>query len=127
MIDLIFVYGTLKRDYSNHYFIKDCKFKGNAYTLKKFRMFDKGYPYIIFDENGYHIKGEVYKINEKNIWKILDNLEDYPLEYDKKITDVIINDKIVKAYLYYYKKITDGIEIKNVKYDNSLKIYFLEY
>ncbi len=127
MVNFLLAYGTLKRNYNNHFFLKDCKFIGIGYTIEKFRMFNKGYPYVVFDKNGYPIRGEVYEIKDEKIWKQIDDLEDYPDEYDKTIINIRLNNKIVKAFLYYYKQIKDGNEIKKLKYNHLLNIYYLEY
>ncbi len=127
MSNLLFVYGTLKRNYSNHYIIKNCKFKGVGYTLERFKMFNKGYPYIISNTNGYSVKGEIFEINSKNIWHQLDKLEDYPNEYNKKITKICLSSKIINAWIYYYERIDGGNEITNLKYDKKLNIYYIEW
>lgn len=73
----IFVYGTLKRDGSNHSYMHGQRFVGEALTAPYFRLYDLGgYPGMVADANqGLNIQGEVWEVDAEAL-KRLDELED---------------------------------------------------
>lgn len=74
----LFVYGSLKRGFSNHHFLDGAVFLGPAVTLTKGRMVDcGGYPGIVpaTAEDGYGIQGEVWRVTPECLEGI-DWLED---------------------------------------------------
>ena len=99
----IFVYGTLKRGYSNHHLLEKSKnniFLGEAETLKKFKMISfVHFPGVLDTSQETTIKGELYNVDLQTLKK-LDILEGYPDFYTKKIIKVKLDDKIIKAYMY---------------------------
>ena len=102
----VFVYGTLKRGFSNHYFLEDAKFIAQATTKDKFPMVNiiKAYPYIINDAgNGHNIEGELYKIDASILAK-LDMLEGYPEHYDRQKVTILAENKEYRGILYFIKK-----------------------
>jgi len=104
----IFVYGTLKKNYSNHFLLKKAKFLGYAKTYFKYPLINvtKEYPYLCDKKGlGYRISGEVYYINYK-ILKQLDILEEYPNYYKRKIIKINLNNKIIFAITYFKKNCT---------------------
>jgi len=110
----VFVYGTLKKGFENNHFLDGAKFIGNATTKQKFPMVNivKAYPYIIDDvDNGYNIKGELYKI-DKTILDRLDILEGYPEHYDRREIIVISDTKEFSAIVYFVK---DNIDYTNLE------------
>ena len=130
MSELLFTYGTLKKNCTNHHYLKTSKFIGEAYTLKKFLLYHKGYPYIVPDKNGFSIKGELYEI-DLNTFKQIDELEDYPEEYQKAKVEVIYKKEKkwekTFSWLYFYPEKEDGIKINKVKYNYFLKIFYFEW
>ena len=64
----IFVYGTLKRGYSNNWMMENYKYIKDTTTIKKFKMIDyKGlYPYLYNETGDHKIKGEIWEINNPN-------------------------------------------------------------
>jgi gamma-glutamylcyclotransferase (GGCT)/AIG2-like uncharacterized protein YtfP len=74
----VFVYGTLKRGYSNHVLLHDSKLVcERAFTADRFAMIDVGFPVILQPEDGRpaaQVLGEVYAVNER-ILQRLDQLE----------------------------------------------------
>jgi gamma-glutamylaminecyclotransferase len=83
LIMKLFVYGTLKNGYRNHYFLNSATFIKESISYFKYPMLKRSrfgffsYP-VLFNEPemGNYIKGEVYEINEK-IMKRLDILEGF--------------------------------------------------
>jgi len=85
----VFVYGTLKKNFPNSRLLKDAEFRGEAKTLKKFRMYTNGYfPMIVPDsEHGTFISGEVYSVDEHELAR-LDMLEGCPEMYYRSAVSV---------------------------------------
>jgi gamma-glutamylcyclotransferase (GGCT)/AIG2-like uncharacterized protein YtfP len=85
----VFVYGTLKQGYGNHYrLLRGSEFFGQGTTASKFRMLDAGFPVLIPDEEcGKHVVGEVYRVDAATLAR-LDQLEGEGHMYDRKTTTV---------------------------------------
>ncbi|WP_457756118.1 gamma-glutamylcyclotransferase family protein [Thermodesulfatator indicus] len=114
---LVFVYGTLKKGFRLHRYLKDAKFLGKA-CLSGYDMYDLGwYPGIVPGPGT--VYGEVYEIDLKTLF-ILDEVEDEGQEYERKILPVKLEDgKVVHAFVYVYKgpvenklKVKDGLWLK---------------
>ena len=110
----VFVYGSLKQDFHNNWFIEHCRFLGEDVTLtSEWDMVSFGaYPAVVDNGNSY-IKGEVYEIDDEALG-ILDQLEGYPSFYDRKLIKLKTFDKPV--WIYY---LTDLAMLEfNYKYIN---------
>lgn len=83
--NLVFVYGTLKRGFSNHGFLQNAVYKGKAETHSTHRMVSLGgFPGVLYrHRDGVHIKGEVYQVNNQIDRDRIDMLEGYPHFYEK--------------------------------------------
>lgn len=101
----VFVYGTLKKNQSNHSVLERINglLIGNGKTTyPTFQMFSMNdwYP-VIINGNSY-INGEVYLINESDLFSDLDVLEGYPDLYQRKAIDVTLDSgSKIKAIVYY--------------------------
>ena len=73
----VFVYGTLKRGGSNHAWMRDQIFVGEAFTLPRYRLYDLGgYPGLVLDPaQGLSVQGEVWEVDAEGL-RGLDHLED---------------------------------------------------
>ena len=115
----IFTYGTLKRGFSNSYFLDDAIFVSSAITCEKYQMYPcigNGYPFLIKSEKNHQIKGEVFKTNSKIILNRLDDLEANPDLYLKEFIKVELENKqIVKALVYFKNEETNlnAIDLSN--------------
>ena len=79
----VFVYGTLMRGESNHQFLRKARFLGPARTSPGYRLFSVG-PYPVLCPGGRQsVKGEVYGVSKREL-ALLDELEDYPLLYQRR-------------------------------------------
>lgn len=83
----VFVYGTLKKGYSNSRYLKGCRFISNAQTFDTWIMRDSGFP-VLTNKNSSEARpvlGEVYEINQSTLHQ-LDTLEGFrPLEPEKSL------------------------------------------
>lgn len=119
----IFVYGTLKRRFSNHHLISKCNYLGEAETIDKYPMVvtkSSYYPYLLLNKGiGNYIQGELYCITNSTL-HILDQLENYPNHYDRKFIDIQTEDNNIEKALIYFLK--TPINIKNLELLNSFNV-----
>ena len=102
-ISYLFVYGSLKKGFSNSYYLEKEFFIGKAKTLKKYAMYQyprSTFPYLTKEEKVY-IQGELYKVKTL---KEIDILEEAPNFYFREVIDIKINNKIVQAWVYFIKE-----------------------
>jgi len=102
---LIFVYGSLKRGYKYNYVLDNIsKFISEVTTVEKFSLYrykDSDFPYLSLKENE-KVKGELFEV--LNI-KDIDQLEGYPLFYDRKEIEVETAEGFkYKALVYFLKE-----------------------
>ncbi len=108
---LVFTYGTLKKGFRNHYLLEDSKYIGDAVTKNKYGLFPSvcgGFPFAIKSYSDTEIFGELYDINKETLEK-LDYLEGYPDLYIREEVEVVLNNDIITATIYFkneenYKK-----------------------
>lgn len=75
MKKLIFVYGTLKKGFSNHRVMGESTLLGEA-TITGFDMLSLGgFPALVKGKS--EIKGEVYEVNQENTLRGIYRLEGY--------------------------------------------------
>lgn len=60
---VVFVYGTLKRGRSNHFFLKGARLLGQALTVEKHALFEDEFPLVYKDDPQSRIQGEVYALD----------------------------------------------------------------
>lgn len=100
---LIFVYGSMKKSFINHFRLETAYFLGNAITKEKYAMYPSEsykFPYVLEEEKKFHIKGELYSICN-DLMDILDIFEGHPVHYIRKTVNVVINDVILEANIYF--------------------------
>ena len=98
---LVFVYGTLKKGFSNHVVMESAGGKLVAETTipaKQFRMLDLGaFPALHKSKSGPAIHGEVYECERL---APLDRLEGYPSFYDRERVELASGHT---AWVYFMK------------------------
>jgi len=100
MKSLVFVYGTLKRGFSNNAILGNSRLIGDWRTDPVFKMLHLGYfPGVVFPGED-SIKGELFEVNDV-IMEKLDVLEGYPTLFDK----TMIETPHGPAYMYLYNQI----------------------
>ena len=103
----LFVYGTLKKGYHLHSLLNKSKYLKDYTTEPLFDMWSVGdhYPVITRSENGYRIKGEIYKCS--------------PFDFNRI--------KFVELQAgYQLEDLTDDIKIFVQKYPLEKKSLFIE-
>ncbi len=100
----LFVYGTLKKGFSNHHFLKGAKFLGKAITKHKYALYETSIPYAYPYEKVSPIRGELYEVDTQTIRKI-DLLEGHPHAYRREKVPVLLeNGEEVFAWIYFYPR-----------------------
>ena len=100
---LLLVYGTLKRDKSNHRKLGLSEFIGEATTAQ---------PYLILQDSNIHypflldipvapITGELYKVSDTTITEI-DRFEGHPHFFERRLIKLIDRRE---AFTYFYKQL----------------------
>jgi gamma-glutamylcyclotransferase (GGCT)/AIG2-like uncharacterized protein YtfP len=83
MTHRVFVYGTLKSGFPNHYLLEGCEFFGRAVTVPTYKMIENGFPVIIPDPDGRRLAGEIYVVDDETLAR-LDRLEREGSSYDQR-------------------------------------------
>ncbi|EGU36139.1 hypothetical protein VII00023_13232 [Vibrio ichthyoenteri ATCC 700023] len=97
MQHLVFVYGTLRENESNHHFLRHGQLLGRHETLPEYALYDLGtYPAVV--EGHQVIFGEVYLVDDATL-QALDQLEDVPVEYRREL----IATPFGEAWIYLYQ------------------------
>ncbi len=97
-LNLVFVYGTLRRGEVNHYLLSGAEYCGVHVTRPRYRMLHLGtYPGVVAGGSS-AIEGEVYRIDRKQMVN-LDRLEAYPRLYTRKL----IPTPWGHAWIYLYR------------------------
>lgn len=102
----VFVYGTLKKGFSNHSFIEKSKFIDNVFTVDIYAMFIDNfgpYPYLLDINYGHNINGELYSVLPEDLIQ-LDWLEGCPDFYFRKEIIVSNGTEKFKAFCYFLSK-----------------------
>jgi gamma-glutamylcyclotransferase (GGCT)/AIG2-like uncharacterized protein YtfP len=104
MTHRIFVYGTLKGGFWNHYLLEGCEFFGSAATVPTYKMIENGFPVIMPDPEGKPVAGEIYTVDDERLER-LDQLEHEGSSYDRRLIDVTLplasGERLpTKAFIY---------------------------
>lgn len=98
----VFVYGTLKRGFPNHFFIESQTFLGRAETVETYALYEDVYPIVCKRERVSRIRGEVYEVGDA-ILKRIDILEDHPVHYCREQVEVDLESgERITAWLYFF-------------------------
>lgn len=100
MMYRVFVYGTLRKEGSNHSLLSSSTYIGSGQTEDLFTMYVSGIPYVNPNEKTSTIKGEVYEIDRMTLLG-LDMLEGHPEWYYRRLVYITTDKGLVEAYLYF--------------------------
>ncbi|CAA7014595.1 unnamed protein product [Microthlaspi erraticum] len=101
---LIFVYGTLKRNHTNHFLLEDlitqndAVFVGQRTTRLQYPLVTGlyGIPYLINQsESGKRIRGELYSVSDRGLAR-LDELEGIKVEHYERLPIEVVEDEEVE-------------------------------
>ncbi len=104
MGELLFVYGTLKRGFPNHRYLKGSKFVGRGRTKEKYALYVAAVPYVVKGMRVSHILGEVYEVSKRTLSEI-DRLEGHPEHYRREKVEIVLEDgRILRCWLYFFPR-----------------------
>ena len=106
----LFIYGTLKREASNHAVIADQEFLGEARTVAGYRLFVvANYPGLVRDPTDHRgVAGELWSVAPDALAR-LDAFEGVPEElYRRDRIKLVAPHENVVAETYYYLRNTRG-------------------
>jgi len=100
-MQLMFVYGTLKRNYGNNRLLSGANYMGTAITKDAtYEMRSWGGFPAVYDNGNTRITGEIYSVPNSMIPRI-DSLEGHPDWYCRHKRQVILNTgKELTAWIY---------------------------
>jgi Uncharacterized conserved protein len=100
----VFVYGTLKRGFPNHFFLRNARFAGRARTVDSYALYLDEYPGVYPGQQVSPIIGEVYRVDRAMLGRI-DVLEDHPELYRREECDVRLDSgEVIRAFIYFYPR-----------------------
>jgi gamma-glutamylcyclotransferase (GGCT)/AIG2-like uncharacterized protein YtfP len=117
----IFVFGTMQRGFSNHFYLKDAKFIGIALTVDEYVLLITHYKepvltrvgknFLKHEDSKHRIIGEVYQIDKTRL-NNLDVVKQHPMRSSRSLKTVsIINsngDKFKSDVWIYFNHHEDG-------------------
>ena len=106
----LFVYGTLKKGYGNHSIIQKTTYIGDFISIDKFDLSGYGFPKIYPNDQGKHIKGEIYNLEEQDFIST-DMLEGNGSFYQREIRKFQRNNEIIDAWVYIILQPGGSIEV----------------
>ena len=110
-MNTIFVYGTLKRGGSNHFFLRGQKFLGNARTVPGFTLYSLGdYPGMVrAPSDTVGVTGELWSVDDACLAE-LDRLEGLDEGLYERIDVLLAPNTIAgSAQTYLYLRQLDGL------------------
>ena len=100
-LNLLFVYGTLRCGFCNHFLLHGATFYGLARSREKYALFVEGIPYVSRAEAVSRIVGEVFQVDEETLEQV-DRLEGHPHWYRREEIEVTLADgSNVWAWMYF--------------------------
>ena len=108
--NLIAVYGTLKKGYSNYYsYLTSSKHLGRGETYDKYPLLIEGLPYMVDQRgSGHNVEVDIFKVSDK-AFKEIDALEGHPNWYKRKQIPIRMKDgRVINAWLYFNPKKVDS-------------------
>src|SRR5690349_6262989 len=110
----LFVYGTLKRGFSNAKELDGASFEGRAATANGYELhIVSGYPALVRSESG-RVRGELYTVSVEHLRR-LDVFEGVPDWYQREIV-VLADGREVEAYVKRREDVSDGERMAGEEY-----------
>lgn len=107
----LFVYGTLKKGFSNHYLLEDCTPIHDKVCLGGYKMYSLGgFPCIKEAETTDVVEGEVYDVPSGR-WPILDRLEGVPHMYHRKSENIMFEQDSEEVEVYVWSRDVEGLPL----------------
>jgi gamma-glutamylcyclotransferase (GGCT)/AIG2-like uncharacterized protein YtfP len=111
MTEFFFVYGTLKKNYSNNRLLGDSLYLGKGITDVGYEVYNVGFPMAYYRPHGLPLLGEVYRVESERVIADIDQLESNGSFYTRVKRSVTIPDffdQKVEAWVYEIPKANWG-------------------
>lgn len=96
---MLFVYGSLKRGFHNHSYLRGARFFGEGRTRPVFDLVDlDDFPATV-RAGRFHIQGEIYRVNSRILGDV-DLLEGNGIFYERVIETIFTSNGEVDCWLY---------------------------
>lgn len=109
--ELVFVYGTLRRGYGNHYLLKEggARLLDLARTARAYALYALEIPFAVKDQAVSRLRGELYAVTPECLAR-LDELEEHPQWYCRERVAVVTDrGDNLQAWLYFYPEPRGGL------------------
>jgi gamma-glutamylcyclotransferase (GGCT)/AIG2-like uncharacterized protein YtfP len=108
--ELVFVYGTLRRGYGNHYLLEEgARLLDLARTAQAYALYALEIPFAIKDQAVSTLRGEIYAVTPECLAR-LDELEEHPTWYRRELVEVVTDQgDNLQAWLYFYPEPRGGL------------------
>jgi gamma-glutamylcyclotransferase (GGCT)/AIG2-like uncharacterized protein YtfP len=103
---VLFVYGSMKKGFVNHEKIKNFTCLGEAITEEEYVIYPAEhylFPFMSKKEKKFHIKGELYVVEDEYIISVLDKEEGAPLCYQREEVVVVSSENQKYIAQVYFK------------------------
>lgn len=97
----VFVYGTLKKGFSNHFFLANARYLGPARTVERYALYMDMYPGVYPRDHVSPIVGQLFEVDAATLRR-LDALEDHPRLYRREMVEVVTDKGKETAWIYFY-------------------------
>ena len=106
--NLIAVYGTLKKGYSNYYgYLTKAKHIGRGKTEDKYPLIVEGLPYLLNNKGvGHNVEVDVFKVSDMQL-KNVDALEGHPRWYKRIQVPIKLKNSTLNCWIYFNPKELD--------------------
>lgn len=100
--NLVAVYGTLKKGYSNYnHYLTNSKHIGKGETKDKYPLVISGLPYLLEKKGqGHNVEVDVFKVSS-TVLASLDRLEGHPRWYRRKQIEINVKGKMLWCWIYF--------------------------
>lgn len=101
---LVFVYGTLRRGYGNHYLLEEggARLLDLAHTARAYALYALEIPFAVRDQAVSRLRGELYAVDAACLAR-LDELEEHPAWYRRELVEVVTDrGDNLPAWLYFH-------------------------
>jgi gamma-glutamylaminecyclotransferase len=115
--NLVAVYGTLKKGYSNYWsYLASSTHVGSGKTKDKYPLLVDTLPYLVNKRGtGHNVEVDVFSVSDETFDR-LDRLERHPKWYRREQIDIKMKGKTIKCWIYFNPKQLTGREQMHTKY-----------
>ena len=107
----VFVYGTLRRGFCNHRYLRGSVLLGAGRTARPYGLYLKaGIPYLMANEARYPVVGELYRVDAATLAG-LDRLEEHPHVYERRPADIILDSGETRPAWIYFARRACGLAV----------------